>query len=174
MRRLACAAIAALMTTAFPASHAGAGKRLHWFALQGPESYYPGPEFVPPPRYYPYYRYLVPGAGMTPEEFEAAYGRGLDENYYEPEYQPAPPTRKKSQATTARPATGERAATSSASGALTCAKAGSIVSSYGFTGVKSTVCTGKVYAFNGTRDGKTYAIKLNAASGELTEVRKVQ
>jgi hypothetical protein len=40
--------------------------------------------------------------------------------------------------------------------------------------VKPTVCSGRVYAFDAARDGKAYAIKLNATNGELTEVRKVR
>jgi len=33
-------------------------------------------------------------------------------------------------------------------------------------------CSGKVYAFNATRDGKPFSVKLNSSSGELTEVKK--
>ena len=40
--------------------------------------------------------------------------------------------------------------------------------------VKPTTCTGQVFSFNATRSGKAYVIKLSSASGELTEVRKVQ
>ncbi len=61
-----------------------------------------------------------------------------------------------------------------AKGSLSCEKAETIISGYGFTGVKASSCEGKVYAFDAARDGKTYAIKLDAASGELTEVRKVR
>jgi hypothetical protein len=57
---------------------------------------------------------------------------------------------------------------------MSCDKAEKIVSSYGFTSVKPTTCTGQVFAFNATRSGKTYVIKLSSASGELTEVKKVQ
>ena len=59
-------------------------------------------------------------------------------------------------------------------GGLTCAKAEAIVSDFGLTAVKAADCGGQVFAFNAMRDGKPYAIKLNAKSGELTEVRKVQ
>jgi hypothetical protein len=59
-------------------------------------------------------------------------------------------------------------------GGMSCDKAGKIVSGYGFTSVKPTTCTGQVFAFNATRSGKAYTIKLSAASGELTEVKKVQ
>ena len=64
--------------------------------------------------------------------------------------------------------------TASAASGMSCDKAGEIVSGYGFTSVKPTACTGQVYAFNATRSGKAYVIKLSSASGELTEVKKVQ
>ena len=57
---------------------------------------------------------------------------------------------------------------------MSCDKAGKIISDYGFSGVKATSCKGQTYAFNATRSGKNYLISLNAASGELTEVKKVQ
>jgi len=55
---------------------------------------------------------------------------------------------------------------------LSCEKAGTIVSSYGFSGVTSSSCAGKVYAFAGSRDGQSYVIEVDAVSGELTKVRK--
>ena len=61
-----------------------------------------------------------------------------------------------------------------ATGGMSCDKAEKIVSGYGFTSVKPTTCTGQVFAFNATRSGKAYVIKLSSASGELTEVKKVQ
>ena len=64
--------------------------------------------------------------------------------------------------------------TASAAPGMSCDKAGEIVSGYGFTSVKPTACTGQVFAFNATRSGKAYVIKLSSASGELTEVKKVQ
>ncbi len=64
--------------------------------------------------------------------------------------------------------------TASVSTAVSCDKAGEIVSGYGFANVTPTTCTGQVFAFNATRSGTTYVIKLNSASGELTEVNKVQ
>jgi hypothetical protein len=57
---------------------------------------------------------------------------------------------------------------------MSCDRAEKIVSSYGFTSVKPATCTGQVFAFNATRSGKAYVIKLSSASGELTEVKKVQ
>lgn len=59
------------------------------------------------------------------------------------------------------------------SATLTCGKASTIIEGYGFSGVKPGSCKGKVYAFNATRDGRNFAIKVNATSGELTEVKKL-
>jgi len=61
-----------------------------------------------------------------------------------------------------------------AAAGMSCEKAEKIVSGYGFTSVKPTACSGQVFAFNATRSGKSYVIKLSSASGELTEVKKVQ
>ena len=67
----------------------------------------------------------------------------------------------------------EKKAVSGTAG-MTCDKAEKIVSGYGFTSVIPTSCTGQIFAFNATRSGKAYVIKLSSASGELTEVKKVQ
>ena len=64
--------------------------------------------------------------------------------------------------------------TATAATGMSCDKAEKIVSGYGFTSVKPTTCTGQVFSFNATRSGKAYVIKLSSASGELTEVKKVQ
>jgi hypothetical protein len=64
--------------------------------------------------------------------------------------------------------------TAPATGGMSCDKAEKIVSGYGFTSVKPTTCTGQIFAFNASRSGKAYVIKLSSASGELTEVKKVQ
>lgn len=69
---------------------------------------------------------------------------------------------------------GPAPAATPSSAAMSCDKAGAIVSGYGFQTVKPETCNGKVYAFNATRDGKSFAIKLDSASGELTEVKKLQ
>ena len=119
-----------------------------------------------------------------------------DDGYYEPGYEgeepvyiapkkktkknvktsPASkPVVKKSVASTEKKAvssTGKK--TASAATAISCDKAEKIVSGYGFANVTPTTCTGQVFTFNATRSGKAYVIKLSPASGELTEVRKVQ
>ena len=56
---------------------------------------------------------------------------------------------------------------------LSCSKAETIVGSYGFIGVNPSDCGGQVLAFNASRDGKPYLITLNAISGELIKVSKV-
>ena len=60
-----------------------------------------------------------------------------------------------------------------ASAGMSCDKASSIISGFGFAAVKPESCKGKVYAFNATRDGRNFAVKVDAASGELTEVKKL-
>lgn len=64
--------------------------------------------------------------------------------------------------------------TPSADSAISCDRAEKIVSGYGFANVTANTCTGQVFAFNAMRSGNAYVIKLNSASGELTEVNKVQ
>ncbi|MFW6077654.1 MAG: hypothetical protein ACOC71_07860 [Hyphomicrobiales bacterium] len=58
------------------------------------------------------------------------------------------------------------------SNAMSCEAAADIVRSFGFSDVQSTSCSGDIYGFEADRDGKAYAIRLSAADGELTEVRK--
>jgi hypothetical protein len=61
-----------------------------------------------------------------------------------------------------------------AASAVTCAKAGTIIAGYGFTSVSPKLCLGKTYSFAARRAGKSYDIRISAATGELTEVRKLQ
>lgn len=108
----------------------------------------------------------------------------LDESYYEPA--PAAPAKPKvvkppAQATAkppANPALPQKAASTVAAkplaeGPLSCEKATSVVSGYGFSSVEATSCSGKVYAFNAKRGGNSFAIKLDPASGQLTSVKKL-
>ena len=60
----------------------------------------------------------------------------------------------------------------SSAAALSCEDAADIVEGFGFSDVQSTSCSGDVYGFEASRDGNAYSIKLSAANGELTEVRK--
>lgn len=72
------------------------------------------------------------------------------------------------------PAPDTTASTTPSSGGMSCAKATQIVSGYGFDSVSPQACSGKVYAFNALRGGKSFLVRVDAASGELTEVKKVQ
>ncbi len=178
---IAASALAAFTVAVTPTggdAEAGARLRFHYAPVYG--DYDPEPEWAPPPRYYYYY-----------EEPELDRLYEFDEGYYEPEYagpedEPVPvkPRKKVKPAAssalgaankkvTMAKATTEESQPKSAA-ALSCDKATAIVSSYGFASVKAEDCQGQVYAFNATRDGKAYAVRLNAASGELTEVKKLQ
>jgi hypothetical protein len=54
-----------------------------------------------------------------------------------------------------------------------CTAGAAVITGYGFGEVKPKACTGAVYAYNATRAGKLYEIKLTAASGEITDVKKL-
>lgn len=145
---------------------------------------YSGPPII---RHIPGLRILFGDYALSEEEFDALYGqkkkRVIDESYYEP--QPAAPkakrqTPQKKPATAAKPATADKAApaqqpakSTQASAAMSCEKATTVVSGYGFSSVEAASCSGKLYAFNAKRDGKSFAIKVDPASGQLTEVKKL-
>lgn len=179
-RIISVAALAALTGTLFTASAAEAGSRWRLNFLN--------------PFYYTYY--------PRQHDFYSRYDDddenydSPDERFYEPEYygddEPvyipqkkkkttkivpgSKPVAKKTVASTdknAIPAVTARK-TVQASKGMTCDRAEQIVSGYGFTSVKPSSCSGEVFAFNAMRSGKSYVIKLSSASGELTEVKKVQ
>jgi hypothetical protein len=159
----ALAAITAAIALAGSEAEAGGRLRFHYAPVYG--FYQPGPEWLPPPRYYYYF-----------DEPEPDRFYEYDESYYEPEFmgpdeEPAPqkPRKKRKPAASVPDAAKKKTAA-----ALSCDKATAIVAGYGFATVKAEDCQGQVYAFNATRDGKNYAIKLSALSGELTEVKKLQ
>jgi len=58
------------------------------------------------------------------------------------------------------------------SAGLSCEAAAEIVEDFGFSDVQSTSCSGETYGFDASRDGNSYAIRVSAADGELTEVRR--
>ena len=95
-----------------------------------------------------------------------------DDGDYEPGYEGEEPVYIAPKKKKAVSSTGKK--TASAAAAISCDKAEKIVSGYGFAVVKPMTCTGQVFAFNATRSGVAYVIKLSSASGELTEVSKVQ
>jgi hypothetical protein len=192
--RVLLATLAACLAGGLMTTSAEAGFRVQ--AQDGSWFYYPGAGYVPVP--YVFHYILPPGLNDGPDT--PGPDGNFDESYYDPSYDEPPakpkpvkkkpvaktPTTVNSVATTTattKPATAAATKTASAAattgpqtpkGALTCDKATGIVSGFGFTSVKPQSCTGQVYAFNGARDGKNFAIKLDAISGELTEVKKVQ
>lgn len=121
----------------------------------------------------------------------------FDENYYEPELKPRKPLKErmkaqdskapKLQATAPKTTTTVKTASANDAGALpakknviatpsktvSCDKAATIVGGYGFSGVKSKTCSGKVLVFTATRSGKNYEVSVSSASGELTEVKRL-
>jgi hypothetical protein len=54
-----------------------------------------------------------------------------------------------------------------------CTAGAAVITGYGFGDVKPKVCTGATYAYSAARAGKAYEIKLTAASGEITDVKKL-
>ncbi len=54
-----------------------------------------------------------------------------------------------------------------------CTAGAAVVTGYGFGAVKPKICTGNTYAYTAARAGKIYEIKLTAASGEITDVKKL-
>jgi hypothetical protein len=183
---IAAGAIFAACLGVFASSDAEAGTRLHsnYFTYE-PEyqTYYPGPLYVPRPRYFYYHDY----------DPDPPYAYDYEPDYYEPQVQPRryqrpskPPyaTRKLQQQKALsyeEPSLGETppeaakkpAPTKKKAAGISCDKAAKIVADYGFTSVKPANCKGLVYSFKGSRDGKSYTIKLSAKSGELTEVKKL-
>ncbi len=167
------AAFTVVIALAGGESEAGHRQRFHY----APYFYEPGPQWAPPPRYYYYF-----------DEPEPDRFYDYDEGYYEPRYEePAAqkPRKKRKPAASVSDAEKKKKKTSVAkstpaeaqlksSAAMSCDKATAIVTGYGFATVKVEDCQGQVYAFNAKRDGKAYAIKLSAVSGELTEVKKLQ
>lgn len=152
------------------------------------DGYYPGPPII---REIPGLRILFGDYALSAEEFDELYGTPRRAGrYYDEEPEPRKPKRKareqepqqqkpksKTAAKPAKPAetgTAKKTTTKTAAAApLSCEKATSVVTGYGFSSVTPSTCSGKVYAFNATRDGKSFAIKLDPANGELTEVKKL-
>lgn len=61
-----------------------------------------------------------------------------------------------------------------ASKTIGCTAGAAVVTGYGFGDVKPKACTGATYAYTAARAGKIYEIKLAAASGEITDVKKIK
>jgi hypothetical protein len=144
---------------------------------------YYGPPII---REIPGLRIFFGDYALSEEEFDALYGTPR-RAYRHDEDEPVPRKQKrkaaerenqkqqkqKTKAAAKTPREAEPKKKTAAASGLSCEKASSVVTGYGFSGVTASSCTGKVYAFNATRDGKSFAIKLDSASGELTEVKKL-
>jgi hypothetical protein len=131
-------------------------------------------------RHIPGIRIFFGDYALSEEEFDELYGtpqRAYSDD--EDEAVPSKPARKASEREKQKPQKNKAAAKpaeqkkAAAASGLSCEKATSVVTGYGFSSVQPSSCSGKVYAFNATRDGKSFAIKLDSASGELTEVKKL-
>lgn len=153
------------------------------------DGYHPGPPII---RNIPGLRIFFGDYALSEEEFDELYGtprRAYRDDFDDEEPEYVPPRRKalereeqkrkaKAAAKPSKPAeqkkqAGKAAPAKPAAASLSCDKAGAVVSGYGFSSVTPSSCSGKVYAFNATRDGKAFAIKLDPKSGELTEVKKL-
>lgn len=159
--------VAALMSGTMAVSgvaDAGSKVQFRYYTYDPDYDYYYGPEYIPEPRYYRYFRRDRPAYLYEDDRDDYAY----EPDYYEPEY--IPPRKRRTYANPQPPPKPPAAKKKPTS--ISCSKAGQIVSGYGFKGVQQVTCTGKIYAFNATRDGKPFSIKLNSSSGELTEVKK--
>jgi hypothetical protein len=55
---------------------------------------------------------------------------------------------------------------------VSCDKAKSIVTGYGFSDIQTMSCSGSIYSFAANRGGKSFAVKVSALNGELTEVKR--
>ena len=176
----------ALLAAATLASTASAGGN-HGEAPPVYENNYSGPPII---RRIPGLRLLFGDYAPSEDAYDQTNEKKkkkqqIDESYYEP--QPAKPKVVKppsaSSATAkpaapANPALPQKTASAApvkppAGGPLSCDKATEVVASYGFSSVEAAGCTGKVYAFNAKRGGKNFAIRLDPASGQLTEVKKL-
>lgn len=198
---VALASVVAATAMAAPAEAEIRLKRKNGYAFFEP--YYPGPYDMPPPGYYDEDYYDVYGRPAFDESYYNPYylppsnkalkaraekrkkakaaaiaaakeaeAKAKAAKLAKAKKAPAPGdiTASTSKINTASLAT---ETPKSASGAVTCEKATSIVSGYGFSTVEATQCAGSTYEFKAVRDGKNFVIKVSSASGELTEVKKL-
>jgi hypothetical protein len=59
------------------------------------------------------------------------------------------------------------------SNTIGCSKGVEIIEGYGFGAVKPKTCSGATYAFDAQRANSAYVIQLSAATGEITDVKKL-
>lgn len=182
------AALGAAGLFAMPTVEAKAETRFHLFL----------PGFPPPPPRRHYYYYPEPYddedyASPYDEDGDAYYYYGEDDDYYEPaprqyspkprkkskkvtvapkeEYAPPPKIKKKTASTAAAPAT-PKPKVEAKNAFVSCDKARSIITGYGFGSIETRSCSGNVYSFAAVRGGKTFSVKVSALNGELTEVKR--
>lgn len=79
---------------------------------------------------------------------------------------PAPATSKLETASISPPATPKGKT-------IGCTAGAAIVTGYGFGTVSPKACTGTTYSYSAQRGGKNYVIQLTAATGEITDVKKL-
>ena len=148
------------------------------------------PGYFPPPPSRRVYRYY-------PDIYEDdLYEDDYDDEVYsyeepEPFYEPQPRKKKKSTASapskvkpkaaekpkkkpaqTASAPKPKKTTKTTASSSVSCDKAKSIVTGYGFSDIQTQSCSGSVYSFAATRGGKSFSVKVSALNGELTEVKR--
>jgi len=87
------------------------------------------------------------------------------------EFAPAPLKIKKKPVSTTS-ATPVKPKTETKSASVSCDKARSIITGYGFGNIETKSCAGEVYSFAAVRGGKSFSVKVSALSGELTEVKR--
>jgi len=160
------------------------------------------PGYFPPPprRVYRYYPDVYED-DYYGDDFDAYDDYDQGYSYYEepePFYQP-PPRKKKRSTSSApskvKPQTAQKpkkkpaqtastpesppkpkkatsSAKTTASSNVSCDKAKSIVTGYGFSNIQTQSCNGSVYSFAASRGGKSFSVKVSALNGELTEVKR--
>lgn len=172
---------------ALPAAEAEAQTRYHYN--------WPGRYFPPPPRRH-YYYYPDPEEELYgyDEYDDEVYYYPYEEDYFEPapRYQPPPrkkskkaataysapddqdavPTPKRKKKPTAKTTTAAKPKPTTAAASVSCDKARSIITGYGFGNIETKSCSGNIYSFAATRGGKSFSVKVSALNGELTEVKR--
>jgi hypothetical protein len=157
--------------------------------------YFPPP---PPRRVYRYYPDVYED-DYYGDDFDAYDDEGYS-YYEEPELFYQPPPRKKKRSTASapskvkpqavekpkkkptqtasapvappKPEKATPSAKTTASSNVSCDKAKSIVTGFGFSNIQTQSCSGSVYSFAASRGGKSFSVKVSALNGELTEVKR--
>jgi hypothetical protein len=99
----------------------------------------------------------------------AAFPQWVPAGREQPTTDPAPATARNAQPKSTR---GKPKPKTQLAKPISCEAATEIVTSYGFSDVTSTSCSGATYVFDANRDGAPYSIKVSATDGALSEVKK--